>query len=389
MSAYNLRGFMDRKDFLAKLTEAFKKTPVVVVYGPPECGKTSLARRYAETQGGQGPQNYFDLSSLTDLQRLAAPQVTLSALTGLITLDEIQRFQNIFPILRALVDGPNQTRRFLILSSASKARMKQPLETLDGRVTYLELGPFGVNETSNFEQRWVRGGFPHAYLSDTDETSWQWREEFTRMIVERYLPNIGIRIQPQNLMRFWTMLAHFHGDLFNASELGRSMGLSHNTIQSYADALSEIFMIRQLKPWHENITKRQVKSHKIYFRDTGIFHHFIGVKHYGDLLTNPKLAASWEGLALEEIIRHTNATPDECYFWATQSNAKLDLLIVKNGKRIGYNIQYAGVPKMSRALTVALDDLKLDFMTVIYPGEEEIALYGPVRAVSLRKFLLR
>lgn len=380
---------MDRSAFIAKIEQAFQQTPVVAVLGPPECGKTFLAKQYAERHGGFLPENYFDLSHLPDLQRLGAPQLALSQLSGLIILDEVQHFRHIYPILRAIVDEPGQKRHFLLLSSVAKSYLKQPLDSLHQRITYLELGAAIANEAKQFDPFWLRGGFPESLLAVSDDASFKWRESYARTAVERYLPNMGIRIDAQSLMRFWMMLSHYHGEIFNASEIARSMDLTHNTMQSYARALTNIFMIRELQPWHENISKRQVKSRKIYFRDTGIYHQFLGIKQMSDLLTHPKLASSWRGLALESLIRHHGALADECYFWATQGNATLDLMIVRDGKRVGYQLQYSGTPKLTRSLGIALSDLKLDELTVVYPGKEEVRLSDRIYGKNLLSVLGR
>lgn len=378
---------MNRADFLQKINFAFNINPIVAILGPRQCGKTTLARTFAKTQGTQSPQNYFDLESSIDLNRLVAPEMALSPLTGLITIDEIQRFPNLFPALRVLVDQPDSKKRFLILGSASRELLKQSSESLAGRISYLELTPFNYNETQHLEPLWLRGGFPKSYLAQNDEFSWQWRNEYARTFVEQDIPNLGIKIAPQHLKRFWMMLAHYHGNIFNASELGRSLDLSHNTIRSYADILTDTLMIRQLQPWHANISKRQVKSPKIYFRDSGIFHCLMGIKNQNDLLVHPKLGASWEGLALEEIIRHLNVRANECYFWATHADAELDLLVFKEGRRLGFEIKYSKVPILTRSLRIALEDLELDELTVIYPGEKVFPLHEKVQAMGLKNFL--
>jgi hypothetical protein len=378
---------MDRIDFLEKVRFAFEVNPIVAILGPRQCGKTTLARTFAALEGEQNPQNYFDLESFLDLERLLMPEVTLAKLAGLIIIDEVQRLPDLFPSLRVLVDEPDSNRRFLILGSASHELLNQSSESLAGRISYLELTPFNFSETKNLDKLWERGGFPKSYLAERDEWSWQWRRDYTRTFVEQDIPNLGVRIAPQHLQRFWMMLSHYHGNIFNASELGRSLGLSHNTIRSYVDLLTDTLMIRQLQPWHENISKRQVKSPKIYFRDMGILHYLLGIKNFSELLMHPKLGASWEGLAIEEIIRHLDVQANECYFWATHGEAELDLLIFKEGKRIGFEIKYANTPKLTRSLHVALEDLKLDKLIVIYPGEKEFSLHPKIHVMGLVNFL--
>ncbi len=379
---------MKRKDFIKNIETAFLVNSVVAILGPRQCGKTTLARTYATTvAGGQSPQNYFDLESMIDLQRLALPEITLSQLSGLVTIDEIQRYPELFPSLRVLVDQLHAARQFLILGSASRELLRQSSESLAGRISYLELTPFNFSETQDLKKLWLRGGFPKSYLATSDEISWLWRKEYTRTFVEQDIPNLGIRVLPQNLQRFWRMLAHYHGNIFKASELGRSLDLSHNTIQSYADILTDTLMIRQLQPWHENISKRQVKSPKIYFRDSGIFHCLLGIKNQQELLLHPKLGASWEGLAIEEIIRHLNVHANECYFWATHGEAELDLFIIKDGKRLGFEIKYGKMPQLTRSMQIALEDLKLDQLIVIYPGEKDFSLSEKIRVMGLENYL--
>lgn len=379
---------MDRFDFIEKIDFSFRVNPIVALLGPRQCGKTTLAKAFAKKiHEKQQLQNYFDLESMIDLERLAVPEFALSRLTGLIIIDEIQRFPNLFAALRVLVDRPKNAQRFLILGSASRELLRQSSESLAGRITYIELTPFNFNETKQLDKLWIRGGFPKSYLAEKDEISWQWRHDYTRTFIEQDIPNLGIHILPQHLRRFWMMLAHYHGNIFNASELGRSLDLSHNTIRSYADVLTDTLMIRQLQPWHANISKRQVKSPKIYFRDSGIFHSLIGIKNQSELLTHPKLGASWEGLALEEIVRHLNADVNECYFWATHSDAELDLLIIKDNRRLGFEIKYNKMPKLTRSLHVAIHDLQLEKVIVIYPGEKDFILDKKIHVMNLKNFL--
>lgn len=379
---------MHRHDFLKKITLAFQVTPIVCILGPRQCGKTTLARVYAEQEGKHPLQNYFDLESAIDLQRLVQnPELILSQLQGLIIIDEIQRMEELFPTLRVLVDQPGATRQFLILGSASRELLKQSSESLTGRISYLELTPFNYTETHELDLLWLRGGFPKSYLAANEEISFHWRKEYIRTILEQDVPNMGFRIAPQNLQRFWMMLAHYHANIFNASELGRSLGLSHNTIRDYADILTHMFMLRQLQPWHENISKRQVKSPKIYFRDSGIFHTLLGIQNVEMLLTHNKLGASWEGVALEEIIRRLGVTSESCYFWATHAHAELDLLVFHQGKRLGFEIKYAKIPTLSRSMQVAFADLKLDSLTVIYPGEKNYSLNKAIQVIGLKNFL--
>lgn len=285
-----------------------------------------------------------------------------------------------------LVDDKELDQHYLILGSASRDLIAQSSETLAGRITYLELTPFMFDEMKEMEQLWLRGGYPLSVLGTSDEISVAWRKGYITTFLERDIPALGINIPEQELRRFWMMLAHYHGNLFNASEIGRSLGVSHKIMKEYADILTGTFMVRQLQPWHENIGKRQVKSPKIYIRDSGIFHTLIGVNTQSDLLVHPKLGASWEGFALEQIIFHLDARQEECYFWSTHQQAEIDLLIIKDGKRLGFEIKYSGAPKLTKSMQIAQEDLSLDSLTVVYPGEIEYPLTKEIHVKPLKSF---
>ena len=378
---------MLRKTFLDKIQFAFDVTPVVAILGPRQCGKTTVAKQYIASKVNIPLANYFDLENARDIERLKDPLLTLSQLSCLIVIDEIQKRPELFPTLRVLVDNQDLDQQYLILGSASRDLLKQASETLAGRISYLELTPFTYLETKNINNLWIKGGYPRSFLSKNDDLSVAWRKAFIKTYLEKDIPNLGIEIPPENLRRFWLMLAHYHGGIFNASEIGRSLGLSNKTIKSYSDLLSGTFMIRQMQPWFENIGKRQVKSPKIYIRDSGIFHTLLGINTRTDLLLHPKLGASWEGFALEEIIMYHDADQDECYFWATHQNAEIDLLIVKNGQRLGFEIKYSSAPKLTKSMQIAIHDLKLDSLTVIYPGEVDYLLQENVSVIGIENYL--
>lgn len=378
---------MLRTDFYAQIESAFKVNPVVAILGPRQCGKTTLARDYADNTQSALRQNYFDLESIIDLQRLQKPELALAQLSGLVIMDEVQRVPELFPTLRVLVDRANNQGRFLILGGASPALIKQSSESLAGRISHIELTPFNYAETKELRNLWLRGGFPRSYLAADESISNQWRLNYIRTFLEQDIPNLGIKIAPANLRRFWMMLAHYHANLCNASEIGRSLGVSHNTIRHYLDILSGTFMIRQLSPWFENISKRQVKTPKIYFRDSGILHSLLGIESEGELLTHPKLGASWEGFALEEVVRHLQVDANAVYFWATQGDAELDLLVLKGSKKLGFEFKYTDRPQLTKSMQIALQDLKLDSLTLIYPGEVEVKLSSNVHAIGLASFL--
>lgn len=377
---------MIRSFFLNKIEQAFQVTNIVAILGPRQCGKTTAAKQYVEKQPAFAKQNYFDLENYRDRERLSDPLLSLSSLSDLIVIDEIQRAPGLFETLRVLVDNKELNQRYLILGSASRDLIAQSSETLAGRITYLELTPFMFDEIHEMEKLWMRGGYPLSILGASDEISTAWRKGYIKTFLERDIPSLGINIPTEQLQRFWMMLAHYHGNLFNASELGRSLGMSNKAMKEYVDILTGTFMVRQLQPWYENIGKRQVKTPKIYIRDSGIFHVLIGVNTRPDLLVNPKLGASWEGFALEQVIFHFDAQQEECYFWSTHQNAELDLLVLKDGKRLGFEIKYSAAPKLTKSMVIAQKDLSLDALTVVYPGDVEYPLTKEIYVKPLKSF---
>lgn len=372
---------MERLSFLKQVALQMKVHPICGVLGPRQVGKTTLARQYAK-QYAQEQVHFFDLENPFDLARLEEPYTALAQLDGLVIIDEIQNIPDLFPILRVLVD--ERPRHFLILGSASRELIHQSSETLAGRIGYVELTPFMLEEVRDYKTLWGRGGFPRSFLSQSDEESILWRQAYITTFLERDIPNLGFKIPPAQIRRFWMMLSHVHGQIFNASDLGRSLGLTDHTIRKYLDILVGTFMMRSLQPWFENISKRQVKSPKIYFRDSGILHTLLGLNSQKDIENHPKLGASWEGFALEEIIRRYRARAEDCYFWATQSGAELDLLIIKDGKRRGFEFKYMDAPKVTPSMKIAFHDLKLDYLTVIYPGEKDYDLNDQISVMGIQ-----
>jgi len=369
--------------FYQKAVEkALGRSPVCGLMGPRQSGKSTLARGIAASAAS----HYFDLESPRDQLRLQTPELALGRLSGLVVLDEIQTRPELFPVLRVLADRPDIPARFLMLGSAAPEFMARSAQSLAGRVEYVDLHGFDLTETGpgTHERLWLRGGFPRSYLADSDEASVAWREGFTRTFLERDLPQFGIRVSAAAMRRFWTMLAHVHGQLWNASELGRAMGLSDKTVRNYLDELSQTFMVRQLQPWFENIGKRQVKSPKIYLRDSGILHHLIGLETEAQLYAHPKVGSSWEGFALEQVLRQTR--PKQAYFWATQGGAELDLLVFEEGRRLGYEFKYAERPKFTRSMRVAMEDLRLDALLVICPGTVRATLAPGVEVIGIESF---
>lgn len=369
---------------------AFRVNPVVGLLGPRQSGKTTLARRiYADANRRSGPLGaYFDLENPKDQARLDDPLLALGSLKGLVVIDEIQRTPRLFETLRVLVDRKPRPARFLILGSASRDLIRQSSESLAGRISYVELPPFGLHELprASLSRLWLRGGFPKSFLAPSDRLSLDWREAYIATYLERDLPNLGIQIPARTMRRFWMMLAHYHGQIFNASEIGASLGIAHTTVGRYLDILEGTFMMRRLPAWTENIGKRQVKAPKIFFRDSGLFHALLGVKSEADLSAHPKLGASWEGFALETVIRRLGVPMEKAFYWATHNQAELDLLVFDKSKRLGFEFKYAAAPRLTSSMRIAVRDLNLSSLTVVYPGEESFALAKNVSVVGLGAF---
>ena len=362
---------INRDAYLQQLQSAVKRSPITALLGPRQVGKTTLARIFAQQSDIFNPVSFFDLESQPDLQRLQNPELTLGALSGLIIIDEIQRKPELFNVLRVLADRADAEpkTRFLILGSASPHIIKKASETLAGRVTFVDLNGFSLKEVGaeNWDTLWLRGGFPRAFLADSNEGSLAWREDFIRTFLERDLPQLGISIPAPTMRRFWTMLAHYHGQTWNASALARAMGLSDKTTRAYLDILTGAFMLRQLQPWFINIKKRQVKSPKVFLRDSGLLHSLLALPDKRSLLGHPQAGASWEGFALEQILQ--SIKPEQAYFWATHSGAELDLFFIRRGQHYGIEIKFNEAPKATRSMRAAIEDLQLKHLWIIYPGQ--------------------
>jgi uncharacterized protein len=370
---------IDRPACLERLTNAVRRSPVTVLLGPRQCGKTTLAREFAAGR----PSVRFDLESLPDLERLRNPELVLGALEGLVVLDEIQVMPELFQVLRVLVDRPDRTARYLILGSASPDIVRGASETLAGRAEFVELSGFNLVEVGpeHWAQLWVRGGFPRSFLAASDDDSATWREGFVRTFLERDIPQLGIRLPAVAMRRFWTMLAHYHGQTWNASDVGRAMGLSHQTMRSYLDILTGTFMIRQLQPWFANTSKRQVKAPKVYLRDSGLLHGLLGLPDWHQLLGHPRVGASWEGFAVEEVMKAVR--PGEAYFWATHAGAELDLLVFRHGRAFGVEAKFIEVPRPTRSMRVALTDLGLVHLWIVHPGRHSYAIEDRITALAV------
>jgi predicted AAA+ superfamily ATPase len=358
---------------------ALRRSPIVSILGPRQCGKSTLARQIA---GGRA--HVFDLENPADAARLAQPQTALAPLRGLVVIDEVQLQPDLFPVLRVLADRRPVRARFLLLGSASPDLVRRSAETLAGRVAFVPMGGFGIPEVGAAALRrlWLRGGFPRSFLAATDEGSRRWREDFVQTFLERDIRRFGVEVPAQVLRRLWTMLAHYHGQTWNASELARSLGEAHTTVKRHLDILTGALMVRQLPPWFENLGKRQVKAPKVYLRDSGVLHALLGLSAFADLEGHPKIGASWEGFVIEHVLRRTGER--DAYFWATPSGAELDLLVFVRGRRIGVEVKYADAPRFTKSMAVAQLDLKLDRLVVIYPGEVSYPLRAGVDVVAIQ-----
>lgn len=371
-----------RDQHATTLRRLLRANPVVALLGARQVGKSTLARAVAEAW--PAPVTWFDLESAADLARLEAPAVTLGPLKGLVVLDEVQRRPEIFPTLRVLADRPRAPARFLVLGSASPKLLRQSSESLAGRVAFHHLPALWLGEVGEpqLSRLWVRGGFPRAYLARSDAEAARWRRDFVRTFLERDLPQLGSTIPAATLSRFWAMLAHIHGRTINWSELGRSLGVSDMTVRRYFDLLTSTYVVRELKPWHENISKRQVKQPKVFVADSGLLHTHLDLETLAQLERHPSLGASWEGFCLEQAICALGARPDQCFFWATHAGAELDLLVVSGGKRRGLEFKRTDAPKLTPSMRTALQDLALDSLDVVHAGEHTFTLGPKVRAVA-------
>ena len=372
-----------RRAYLAELGSAVRRSPVTALLGPRQCGKTTLARAF----GASRRATHFDLESVPDRQRLQNPELTLGSLKGLVVLDEIQAMPELFAVLRVLVDR-RPAMRFLILGSASPALIKGVSETLAGRVEFVELAGFDLDETGprSLDALWLRGGFPRSLLARRDTDSVAWREGFVQTFLQRDIPQFGITLAAPALRRFWTMLAHYHGQTWNSSELARSMGVSDKTVRAWLDILTGTFMVRQLQPWFENIGKRQVKSPKIYLRDSGLLHTLLNLPDRHALLGHPRVGASWEGFALEQVLR--TLRPSDAYYWATHNGAELDLLFTHRGRRYGVELKFNEAPTATKSMRVAIDDLGLSHLWIVYLGAEKFPIGPRLSAWPLRDVAL-
>ena len=370
---------LPRPDALNQVTTALETNPVAALLGPRQCGKTTLARQIAQRE----PTEFFDLESPVDVRRLSAPMTTLEKLSGLVVIDEVQRRPDLFELIRVLVDRPENRARFLLLGSASPRIVAGVSESLAGRIGFVDLSGFNLRETGpeHQDRLWTRGGVPRAFLAANDTASLRWRDDFVRTFLERDIPQLGISVPAETIRRFWTMVAHYHGQVWNAAQLARSLGASENTARRYLDILAGAFMVRVLAPWFENVGKRQVKAPKIYLRDTGLLHALLQIGTLRELEAHPQLGASWEGFALENVVSLLDTR--DVYFWATHGGAELDLLVTLGGRRYGFEFKYRDAPARTRSMLIAREDLGLEHLWVVYPGSTEYALDETIDVVPL------
>lgn len=377
-----MRSMIVRSQALARIRASYAVHPAVAIEGPRQCGKTTLARGYAAQEKDV---TFFDLESPADRQRLSVPEQTLRPLRGLVVIDETQRMPELFPVLRVLLDRPGSPARFLLTGSASPELIRGLSESLAGRVGILDLAGFNLQELGarRWTPLWVRGGFPRSFLAPDDHAAFTWRQDFIRTFLERDLPQLGIRIPAETLRRFWTMIAHYHGQTWNAAEFGRALSSDEKTARRYLDLLAGALVVRVLPPWFENLGKRQVKAPKVYVRDSGLLHALLGLADRQALLGHPKLGASWEGFVLEQLIALLDSR--DTYYWATHAGAELDLLVMLGGKRHGFEVKYSDAPGTTKSMHTALADLGLEHLWVIYPGETRYALSDKITAVPVQE----
>lgn len=371
---------IQRSTALAAIETALAENPICAILGPRQCGKTTLARQVT----AQREARHFDLEEASSRAQLEhSPELTLRELRGLVVIDEIQQLPGLFTTLRPLADRPGIPARFLILGSAAPELVKGASESLAGRVGFVDLGGLTLGDVGAAEQRrlWLRGGMPRSFLAPNETASLRWRQGFIRTFLARDIPQLGVRIPAEALRRFWMMVAHYHAQIWNGAELARSFGVSETTVRNYLDLLTGTFLLRQLPPWFENLSKRQYKAPKVYVRDSGLLHRLLGIGTHDALFGHPKLGASWEGFALEQVLNVTGA--EEAFYWGTHSGAELDLMLMLGGKRYGVEFKCADAPVMTKSLHIALADLRLERAWIVYPGQETYPVHEQVRVCPL------
>jgi predicted AAA+ superfamily ATPase len=365
----------------ARLKTALAENPVCALLGPRQCGKSTLAQDFAAGHEAR----WFDLEDAGDRSALRQPELALAPLRGLVVIDEIQREPRLFAALRPLADRRGTPARFLVLGSASPTIVRGVSESLAGRVGFVDLGGLHLAEVGpkSRDALWLRGGFPRSLLATTDAASARWRTDFLRTFLEQDLPQLGVRTAAETLRRFWTMVAHFHGQVWNGAEFARALSASEPTARHYLDLLCGTYMVRCLQPWHTNLGKRELKAPKIYVRDSGLLHSLLSIADRDGLLSHPKLGASWEGFALEQILAACGA--EDTYYWATHNGAELDLLLFRRGKAWGVEFKVGDGPTMTKSLQIALGDLKLERAWIVHAGTKTYPVNERVEALPLAK----
>ena len=378
---------IERSLHISQLLDLLHDYPIVAILGARQVGKTTLSRQLVQYL--PEPVTVFDLEDPRHLERLRDPMLELEPLRGLVVLDEIQLRPELFPVLRVLADRRPLPARFLVLGSASPDLLRQSSESLAGRIHYHQLGGLSLDEVGidHLPVLWQRGGFPASYLARSDAASFRWRRDFIQTFVQRDLPQLGVQIPSVTMWRFWSMIAHYHGQVWNGAELARAFGVGETTVKRYRDLLTASLVLRQLQPWHENLSKRQVRSPKVYLVDSGLLHSLLDVGTMAELECHPKVGASWEGFALQQVTARLGAEPEQCFFWATHAGAELDLLVVQGRRRLGFEFKRTSTPRRRKSMHVAMADLGLDRLDVIYPGEETFPMTEKIRAVGLSRLL--
>ncbi len=382
-----MSALVPRTSEVEAVRHLLRRSPVVAVLGARQVGKSTLARKVASHQ--RGPVHHFDLESPRVRPKFAEPMFLLEPLRGLVVLDEVQRVPEIFPVLRVLADRPDAPARFLVLGSASPDLLRQTSESLAGRIAFHDLQGFALDEVgpNRLDRLWIRGRFPMSFLAGSESDSLHWRRDYIRTFLERDLPGLGIPFPEETLRRFWTMLAHYHGQTWNASEFARAFGVADHTVRRYLDALTWTYVVEQRRPWTENVGKRVVKSPRVYLADTGILHALLNLPDREGVEGHPRVGASWESFAAAAVRRRLGARGDECYFWATHAGAELDLLVVRGIRRYGFEIKRTAEPRVTKSMRIAMEDLRLPELTVIHAGKDSFPMSKGIRAVALARVL--
>jgi predicted AAA+ superfamily ATPase len=380
-------SLVDRPRHLRKISYYFEIFRVVAIVGARQVGKSTLARQFAATY--EGPVSYFDFEDPAVLDRFDDIRREIGSLKGLVVLDEVQRRPELFPMLRVLADRPDRPAKFLVLGSAAPEFLRQASESLAGRIAYHDLHGLAFDEVGAdaMHRLWVRGGLPDSFTPKDDAASYAWRKQYVRSFVERDLPMMGVSFPAATMSRFWTMLAHWHAQIWNSSEFARSFGVADTTVRRYLDALAGGLGVRLLQPWYENLAKRQVKAPKVYVADSGVLHALAGIENEAQLRNHPKCGASWEGFAVDQVVQRLGADRSEIYFWAAHTGAELDLLVVRGDRRLGFEVKFTTRPKKTASMRSALADLKLDRLDVVHAGDRTYSLGERVRAVALSRLL--